>query len=89
MLFVLQGYNYSHVGSVMFPRWEQMIPILGIKCSHVGNNNVPEGSVYRQLKQRLLANKGPLLQNKGPLLQNKERLLQQKVCFCSRWLVDN
>ena len=27
----------SHAGSVMFPRWEQMIPTLGIKYSHVGN----------------------------------------------------
>lgn len=29
---------YSHAGNEMFPRWEQSIPTLGTKYSHVGNH---------------------------------------------------
>jgi hypothetical protein len=31
------GTNYSQAGNKLFPRWEQIIPSVGIKHSHAGN----------------------------------------------------
>jgi hypothetical protein len=28
--------KYSQAGNKKFPRWELIVPMLGIKCSHVG-----------------------------------------------------
>ena len=40
--------------SSLFPYWEQHIPTLGMKCSHVGNKTFPSMGLFASLNERLL-----------------------------------
>jgi len=72
------GNRYSRLGSVIFPRWEQMPGLGSVNKQHLPDN-----------KERLLQNKAPLLQINAPLLQNKEPLLQHKALIRHRVLVED